>query len=130
MDTKELIRLMRTRDDSRNGWTDEQLIVAAAAELERLAGIVERLPKHRTKDDAWVRAFTPVWVNVGIPDVKYADGRVVPGETPPWACDEWEFGGNPFVVWGGPYHDAIPVEDCYSTKEAAELARQQDATGR
>jgi len=118
MDTKELIRLMRTRDDSRNGWTDEQLIAAAAAELERLAGIVERVQK--TTDGVPVFPDDMVWfwhdgvLHNQIKGYVHGPSVVLTGMTPN----------------GFPWKTTTFVGKFYSTKEAAELARQQDAQSR
>lgn len=34
----------------------------------------------------------------------------------------------PFVAWGGPQHDCAGIEECYSTRAAAEAARERSNT--
>lgn len=79
-------------------------------ELASLQAIVEKLPKTKDGVPVVIRADT-VWIYVGLPSTKYKRSNEMIG----W----WAYFGDKF----GPCRPRL-IQECYSSKEAAEAARE------
>lgn len=108
--------------------------LALLAECERLRAIVDRLP--RTADGVSVIPGQVVWSNAPHRVKTKEQHETTTGYSEwkpielPKLCNEWEFNtstGKHYLCWGGPDYDAVDVDECYSTREAAIAATQPEA---